>query len=212
MSAITRRQFLRASGTGIGLGLLGGLGAVGCASTMWGDIAPKVGPRVVVIGGGWSGATAAKYVRLEDPGIEVVMLEPNREFISCPFSNLVLSGLRTMQSITHKYDGLARHGVKIIHDSASTIEADKRRVRVGDGYLEYDRLIVSPGVDFQWDQVEGLAQNQDKVLHAWKAGPQTAEHDKRNQGEPALKAAKALMLTIPDETLTELAAYYSSLR
>jgi sulfide dehydrogenase [flavocytochrome c] flavoprotein subunit len=128
---------------------------------------PKTTRRVVVIGGGWGGATAAKYVRLEDPGIEVVMLEPNREFISCPFSNLVLSGLRTMASITHKYDGLARHGVKIIHDSATAIEADQKRVRVGDGYLEYDRLIVSPGVEFQWDQVEGLAQNQDKVLHAW---------------------------------------------
>ena len=154
MNRFTRRDFLKRSGTGLGLAAASVAGLQACASGVKGDFMPKTTRRVVVIGGGWGGATAAKYVRLEDPGIEVVMLEPNREFISCPFSNLVLSGLRTMASITHKYDGLARHGVKIIHDSASAIEADGKRVRVGDGYLEYDRLIVSPGVDFQWDQVD----------------------------------------------------------
>jgi sulfide dehydrogenase [flavocytochrome c] flavoprotein subunit len=171
MSALTRRGFLRASG--LGLGVLAGGGLAGCAASMKGDFAPKTGPRVVVIGGGWGGATAAKYVRLLDPGVEVVLIEPNRQFVSCPFSNLVLAGLRSIDSLTMGYDGLRKHGVRIIHETASAIEPDTKRVRLGEGYLQYDRLVVSPGVDFQWEQVEGLAQSQDTVLHAWKAGPQT---------------------------------------
>ena len=168
MATMTRRSFLRTSGTGLGLGLL-----AGCAAPMTGDIAPKSGRRVVVIGGGWGGASAAKYVRLSDPSIEVVMLEPNDSFISCPFSNLVLSGVRTMESITFGYSGLRRHGVQVMQREATAIEPETKRVRVGEGYLQYDRLIVSPGVEFQWEQVEGLAQNKDTVLHAWKAGVQT---------------------------------------
>jgi NADPH-dependent 2,4-dienoyl-CoA reductase/sulfur reductase-like enzyme len=173
MSVVTRRAFLRSSG--LGLGVLSGAGLAGCATAIKGDFAPKKGPRVVVIGGGWGGATAAKYVRLLDPNIEVVLIEPNRAFISCPFSNLVLAGLRTIDSLTMGYDGLRKHGVRIIHETAAAIEPDQKRVRLGEGYLQYDRLVVSPGVDFQWEQVEGLAQNQDKVLHAWKAGPQTVQ-------------------------------------
>jgi NADPH-dependent 2,4-dienoyl-CoA reductase/sulfur reductase-like enzyme len=73
------------------------------------------------------------------------------------------------------YDGLRKHGVRIIHETASAIEPDTKRVRLGEGYLQYDRLVVSPGVDFQWELVEGLAQSQDTVLHAWKAGPQTVQ-------------------------------------
>jgi NADPH-dependent 2,4-dienoyl-CoA reductase/sulfur reductase-like enzyme len=172
MAALTRRGFLKASG--VGLGVLAGSGLAGCASAK-GDFAPKKGARVVVIGGGWGGATAAKYVRLFDPSIEVILIEPNRQFISCPFSNLVLAGLRSIDSLTMGYDGLRKHGVRIIHETATAIEPDTKRVRVGEGYLQYDRLIVSPGIDFQWDQVEGLAQNQDTVLHAWKAGPQTVQ-------------------------------------
>lgn len=169
MTRLSRRQFLRASGTGVGLGLLAAGGLSGCATT----IGPKTGRRVVVIGGGWGGATAAKYVRLADPSIEVVLLEPNKEFVSCPFSNLVLSGVKSIESMTFGYDGLRRHGVKILHQVATAIEPDKKRVRVGDDSIEYDRLIVSPGIDFEWDKVEGLPAAKDTVLHAWKAGPQT---------------------------------------
>jgi NADPH-dependent 2,4-dienoyl-CoA reductase/sulfur reductase-like enzyme len=131
--------------------------------------------KVVVIGGGWGGATAAKYIRLADPSIEVTLLEPNKEFISCPFSNLVLSGVESLKRLTVSYDGLKKHGVKIRHEAATAIELDKRRVRVGKDDLEYDRLIVSPGIDFQWEQIEGLQQAKDTVLHAWKAGPQTVK-------------------------------------
>src|SRR5712691_9321589 len=115
MKASTRREFLRTSGSG--LALL----AAGCAPTV-SDFAQKTGRRVVVIGGGWGGATAAKYVRLADPSIEVVLLEPNKAFVSCPFSNLVLSGVRTIDSITFGYGGLRARGVRILHETAAAIE------------------------------------------------------------------------------------------
>src|SRR5262249_57600928 len=126
-----------------------------------------------VWGGGGGGARAATYVRLAERWTEVVRLGPNREFVSCPFSNLVLSGQRTIESLTFDYDGLRAQGVKVLHETATMIEPDTRRVRVGTDALPYDRLIVSPGVEFQWDQVEGLAAAQDRVLHAWKATWQT---------------------------------------
>jgi len=170
MTRVARREFLRV--TGAGLAALTGL--AGCASGT-GEIAPTSLRRVVVIGGGWGGATAARYTRLGDPSLDVMMLEPNRRFISCPFSNLVLSGVRTMDSLSFGYDGLRRQGVRIRHEAATAIEPDRQRVRVGDGWLRYDRLVVSPGVEFQWDQVEGLTEAQDTVLHAWKAGPQTVQ-------------------------------------
>ena len=192
MRGMTRREFLETSGTGIGLLAMAGVG--GCAQSLQGDFAPKAGRRVVVIGGGWGGATAAKYIRLADPSIDVVLLEPNREFVSCPFSNLVLSGVRNMDSITFSYDKLRDYGVRIIHEPAKAIEPDKKQVRVGDGFLQYDRLIVSPGVEFQWEQVEGLAAAQDTVLHAWKAGPQTVQLARQLQAMPD---GGVFVLTVP---------------
>ena len=178
MTQSTRRQFLRTS-SWAGLGLLG----AGCAPKV-ADFAQKSGRRVVVIGGGWGGASAAKYVRLADPSIEVVLLEPSKEFVSCPFSNLVLSGVRTIDSLTFNYDGLRAHGVKVLHETATMIEPAARRVRIGTDALPYDRLIVSPGVEFQWEQVEWLAAAQDRVLHAWKAGPQTVQLARQLQSMP----------------------------
>ncbi len=184
MNAWSRRDFLRASGAGVGLGMLAAAGLTGCAAPLKGDIAPKMGRRVVVIGGGWGGATAAKYIRLADPSIEVILLEPNKEFVSCPFSNLVLSGLRPLSSLTFGYDGLRRHGVNVMHEAATAIEPDQKRVRIAAGYLQYDRLVVSPGIDFLWEQVDGLPAAKETVLHAWKAGPQTAELTRQLQSMP----------------------------
>src|SRR5262249_24485131 len=113
---MTRRRFLGAAS--IGLGLASGVAA--CASTK-GDIAPKSGRRVVVIGAGWGGATAARYVRMADPSIEVVLLEPGREFVSCPFSNLVLSGLRTMDSLTPPHPSPPDPGIPIINPAPTPI-------------------------------------------------------------------------------------------
>src|SRR4030095_711881 len=179
MKESTRREFLRTS-SWAGIGLF----AARCAPKV-SDFAQKPGRRVVVIGGGWGGISAAKYVRLADPSIEVVLLEPNKEFVSCPFSNLVLSGVRTIESLTFTYDGLRAHGVRVLHETGTMIEPDSKRVIVGNDALPYDRLVVSPGVEFQWDQVEGLAAAQDRVLHAWKAGPQTVELARPPHAVPA---------------------------
>jgi sulfide dehydrogenase [flavocytochrome c] flavoprotein chain len=168
MTTLTRRSFL-------GAGLTAAAGTLAGCATGVSEKPPAGRRRVVVIGGGWGGASAAKYVRLGDPRIEVVLLEPNKQFVSCPFSNLVLAGLRDIDSLTFGYAGLRKRGVIVRHEAALAIEPDTKRVRVADGYLAYDRLIVSPGVDFLWEQVEGLPAAKDTVLHAWKAGPQTVQ-------------------------------------
>ena len=166
-----RRQLLQGLAGGSALGVLGL--TAGCASP-----GAAKGPRVVVVGGGYGGATAAKYVRMwSDYQINVTLVEPNASFVSCPISNLVLGGSKTMADITTPYDNLARrHGVVLVRDMVTSIDPDKRTVRLAGGTeLPYDRLIVSPGVDFMWDSLPGMAKPgaQDKVLHSWKAGPQT---------------------------------------
>jgi NADPH-dependent 2,4-dienoyl-CoA reductase/sulfur reductase-like enzyme len=187
--SVTRRQFLRTTGLGVAVGALGA-----CAPSMRGDFAPKTGKRVVVIGGGWGGATAGKYVRLGDPSIDVILLEPNTSFVSCPFSNLVLSGVRTIDSMTFSYSRLRGHGVNVIHEAAGSIEPAAHRVRLGEGWLQYDKLIVSPGVEFQYEQIQGLREAGDRVLHAWKAGPQTVALANQLQSMPE---GGAFVLSVP---------------
>ena len=166
-----RRQILKSLAGGSALGALGL--TVGCASP-----GSASGPKVVVVGGGYGGATAAKYVRMwSDHKIQVTLVEPNAAFVSCPISNLVLGGSKSMADITTPYDNLSRrHGVNLVRDMVTSIDPDKRLVRLaGGGELPYDRLIVSPGVDFMWERLPGMGKPgaQDKVLHSWKAGPQT---------------------------------------
>jgi sulfide dehydrogenase [flavocytochrome c] flavoprotein chain len=194
MAQLTRRDFLRATAAGLGLGAAAGGALSGCAAPVKGDLARKSGRRVVVVGGGWGGATAAKYVRLQDPSIEVILLEPNRTFVSCPFSNLVLSGVESIDTLTLSYDRLRAHGVRIRHEAATAVEPDAKRVRIGEGYLEYDRLIVAPGVDFMWGQVPGVAGQEATILHAWKAGPQTVELAQRLQAVPD---GGVVLMTVP---------------
>jgi NADPH-dependent 2,4-dienoyl-CoA reductase/sulfur reductase-like enzyme len=139
--------------------------------------APSKG-RVVVIGGGYGGATAAKYVRLFSGGaIEVTMIEPNAAFISCPISNLVIGGTKTLADLTTSYDALeGKHGVKRVRDMAVAIDAASRTVRLASGGgLAYDKLIVSPGIDLVFDRIEGLqaASAGGQILQAWRAGPET---------------------------------------
>jgi sulfite dehydrogenase len=156
-----RRDFLK---------LAGAISLAGCAT------ATPSKARVVVIGGGFGGATAAKYVRLWDPSIEVVLVERDASFVSCPISNLVLAGYSSMQEISRDYDALRRHGVQVVHDEAVAVDAAKRTVRLArGGDLGYERLIVSPGIDFTFGEIQGYeaAMQDGAVLHAWKAGPQT---------------------------------------
>ena len=134
--------------------------------------------RVVVIGGGYGGATAAKYVRLFSEGkVDVAMIEPNATFVSCPLSNLVLGGSKQMADITMPYSGLTRaHGVQWVRDRAASIDFGKKSVRLaGGGVIGYDKLVLSPGVEMLGDRVEGLnaAYASGAALHAWNAGPDT---------------------------------------
>ncbi len=175
---LNRRHLLAAAG-----GAAAALALPGCASV---SSAPKA--RVVVVGGGFGGATAAKYIRLWAPEIEVVLVEREAAFVSCPLSNLVLGGSEKIENITTGYDALQKkHGVRVVRDEAISIDAAKKEVRLARGdTLKYDRLIVSPGVDFQYDQVPGLqtADAQARVLHAWKAGPQTVALRKQLEALP----------------------------
>ena len=157
-----RRDFLK---------LAGALSVAGCATP---GGASK--GRVVVIGGGFGGATAAKYVRLWDPSLDVVLVEREPQFVSCPISNLVLGGFTGMQDISRGRAGLARYGVQLVRDEAVAIDAARKSVRLaGGGDIAYERLVVSPGIDFTFGEVQGYEAEMQSgnVLHAWKAGPQT---------------------------------------
>src|SRR5438105_10596411 len=155
-----RREFLK---------LAAATALTGCATT------PSKA-RVVVIGGGFGGATAAKYIRMWDPSIDVVLVEREASFVSCPISNLVLGGFSSMEEVTRSQDTLERHGVQLVRDEAVGIDAAKKTVRLArGGDIAYERLIVSPGVDFLFGELQGFeaAMASGRVLHAWKAGPQT---------------------------------------
>lgn len=174
-----RRQFVQGAGAAGVLGLVSG-----CASRV-GAAAPKV----VVVGGGYGGATAARYLRMwSEGGIEVTLVEPGADFISCPISNLVLGGSRALADITRPYDALARlHGVRRVQDRVTHIDPERRRVYLAQGgELPYDRLILSPGVDFIWDSLPGMASAaaQARVLHGWKAGAQTLALRRQLQAMP----------------------------
>jgi len=156
-----RRDFLK---------LAGAAAVTGCAT------ATPSKARVVVVGGGFGGATAAKYIRMWDPSIDVVLVEREASFVSCPISNLVLAGYSSMQEITRGYDGLRRHGVQVVRDEATAVDPAKKVVRLArGGDLAYERLVISPGIDFTFGDIAGYeaAMQEGSVLHAWKAGPQT---------------------------------------
>jgi sulfide dehydrogenase [flavocytochrome c] flavoprotein subunit len=177
-----RRQFVQTLGAASVLGASTLI--AGCATT-----GGSGGPRVVIIGGGYGGATAAKYIRMWSEGtVNVTLVEPNASFVSCPISNLVLGGHKTMADVTTPYDNLVkRHGVQLVRDMAAAIDPDKRVVKLASGQeLGYDRLIVSPGIDFMWETLPGMSKAgaQDRVLHAWKAGPQTVALRKQLEAMP----------------------------
>lgn len=184
MRSFDRRDFLKLAAAA------GALGAAGCAGT--GRQA-----RVVVVGGGFGGATAAKYLRLWGPALEVVLVERESAFTSCPISNLVLGGYTDMGTLRSGYDGLRRHGVQVVQDSATSIDAARKLVRLArGGELAYDRLIVSPGIDFTYGEIQGYqaAMDAGRVLHAWKAGAQTVALRRQLEG---MRDGGVYVLTVP---------------
>ena len=163
--SISRRAFMQWTAAA------GATSLAGCATT-----GSASAGRVVVIGGGIGGGTAAKYVKMWSPDIDVTVVEREANFISCPISNLVIAGNATINEISRDYSGLAHRGIKMLRDNAIAIDSSAKTVRLAGGNsLHYDRLIVSPGVELDYDTIPGLnnAAAQAQVLHAWKAGPQT---------------------------------------
>lgn len=166
MKTISRRSFAKAAGTT----------AAALVAAPYVVHAQAVKARVVVIGGGFGGATAAKYVRQFDREVEVTLVEPSATFTTCPFSNYVLAGFKTLKYITHDYKALtAVHGVKHVQSAAQSIDAAGKSVRLANGdTLRFDKLVVSPGIDFRWGAVKGYDEAAaEKIPHAWRAGPQT---------------------------------------
>jgi sulfide dehydrogenase [flavocytochrome c] flavoprotein subunit len=162
---ISRRTF--------GLGALALTGAAVAPSI----IAAATRPNVVVIGGGAGGGTAARYLAKAAKGdINVTLIEPTRTYYTCFFSNLYLGGFREFQSIGHSYGTLAsEYGINVVHDWATAIDRSKKTVRLASGAdVAYDRLVVSPGIDFKYETVPGYGiTSANKMPHAWKAGSQT---------------------------------------
>ncbi len=167
-----RRDFLKTLAAA-GAGTAAASTLSGCAT-----MGSGAGGKVVVVGAGYGGATAAKYIRMWSDGrVDVTVVEPNAAFVSCPLSNLILGGSKEIADVTVSYDNLVRrHGVKLVRETATAVDAERRTVKLAGGQeLPYDRLILSPGVDIMWDKVPSLdnADAQARILHAWKAGPQT---------------------------------------
>lgn len=170
MHQIDRRAFIKL------------LGATGVIATTSGLILPHRATaannkaRVIVIGGGFGGATCANYLRQYDSSLDVTLIEPKTQFVTCPFSNTVLAGMKPLRFITHNYNGLRNNrGVNVIHDMVVSIDATVRKLTLKGGKtLMYDRLVISPGISFNWNEIEGSSEAASKIMpHAWKAGIQT---------------------------------------
>ncbi|MGV3582232.1 MAG: FCSD flavin-binding domain-containing protein [Methylophilus sp.] len=148
---------------------------------------PPLG-RVVIIGGGYAGTTAAKYIRMWSLGsIETIVIEKSSQFVSCPLSNLVLGGSKAINDLTFGYDLVQKnHGIKWVHDEVTAIDTAKKTVTMKRGAIDYDRLIIAPGVDFNYAQLQQLLteQAQTEIPHAWKAGWQTVNLRKQLEAMP----------------------------
>ena len=168
MHTFNRRSFLKLVGGSTAL--LSGFGSLLACSREG-----KATGRVVVIGGGFGGATCAKYLTMFDPKLSVTLIEPATRFVTCPFSNMVLGDLYDMNTISHGYDAHVKRGITVVHASVSDIDLAAKSVKLTNGkLLPYDRLVVSPGIDFRWEAVEGMsAADAESIPHAWQGGTQT---------------------------------------
>lgn len=162
--SLNRREFVKVTGA------LAAVTALGFP-----HIARADAKKVVVVGGGTGGATAARYLKTTDPSIDVTVIEPNETYYTCYFSNEVLSGERKLESLAVSYDGLKALGINVVHDKAVAVDGEKKVVKTEGGKeFPFDRAIVAPGISLLFDKIEGHSEaNAEKMPHAWKAGPQT---------------------------------------
>jgi sulfide dehydrogenase [flavocytochrome c] flavoprotein subunit len=148
---------------------------------------PKSGARVIVVGGGFGGATCAKYLKRFDSSLSVTLISGVKRFTTCPFSNAVLGGIKKMDFITHGYEKLRSvHGVKIVHDTVTAVDSSSKKVHTkGGSSLSYDRLVLSPGIGFQWDAIEGYNEAASESMpHSWHGGSQTVLLRKQLEAMP----------------------------
>jgi sulfide dehydrogenase [flavocytochrome c] flavoprotein subunit len=176
MSQINRRQFVQALAAASSAAALGSPSIARAAAKA----------RVVVVGGGYGGATAAKYLKMLDPGIDVTLIEPNTVYTSCPLSNEVISGHRDIKTLEVGYDGLRKRGVEVLHDLVVGVDRAKKTVTTKGGKtLGYDAMVMSPGIEFHYDTIEGYSEALTEAIpHAWKAGPQTLLLKKQLEAMP----------------------------
>ncbi|HLU79311.1 MAG TPA: NAD(P)/FAD-dependent oxidoreductase [Burkholderiaceae bacterium] len=153
---------------------VGKVGAAG-AALMVAPAFARDAAKVIVVGGGFGGATAAKYIKRRNPAIDVTLIEPAKTYYTCPFTNLYFGGLRTFEQQGHNFDELRAMGVRVIHDFASGVDANKKTVSLkGGDTLSYDKLLLAPGIDFRWNALEGYDEAASQLApHAWKAGEQS---------------------------------------
>jgi sulfide dehydrogenase [flavocytochrome c] flavoprotein chain len=206
-SSPTRRRFLT---------------AVGAAASAFplSLLAQGAGPRVVVIGGGFAGATAARFLKCEDPRLDVTLVEPNPIFAACPFSNEVIAGLRDMSAQLFGYGRIAAEGIAVLHQAATAVDGHARSVTLGDGArLAYDRLVVAPGSDLRFDALPGYDEAAaERMPHAWKAGGQTSllrrQLEAMDDGGTVVMTLPALPYRCPPASYerASLIAYYLKTR
>ena len=167
MGNLKRRNFIKLGG----ISLIAGGAALGAPNIVLGATR-----KVVVIGGGAGGTIAAKYIKKADRSIDVTLIETNKTYHTCFMSNEVIGGNRKIETLRYEYEGLKKHGINVIHSSASAIDVDNKKVVTADGVtLGYDRLVVSPGISLKMAAIEGYDEESALVMpHAWKAGPQTS--------------------------------------
>lgn len=167
-----RRRFLKNS-----LGIV----ALGSFSFKAPFVNSKSSPKVVVIGGGYGGATVSKYIKKWSPNIDVTLVEKNTNYVSCPISNRIFSGKVDLNYLTHNYETLSKkYSVKIINDTVNSISPKNKKVIFNHKSIDYDILVVSPGVEFNYDNIPEFKKNKESIpLHAWKAGKQTIDLKKQ---------------------------------
>jgi len=183
MSEFNRRNFIKNSLS---------LGAAGLAPSLL-SACSGINKRdsnsigtVLIIGGGYAGSTAAKYINMWSAGsIEVVMIEKSSQFVSCPLSNLVLGGSKTIHDLTFGYDLIQKnHNITWLTDEVTAIDTANKKVSMKRGEVSYDRLIIAPGVDMMYDTLPNLEGAQNEIPHAWKAGWQTVNLRKQLEAMP----------------------------
>jgi len=207
MFNISRRNLLKSSVAGAVAVAMGGTAPLAFAGSK----------KVVIVGGGIGGATAAQYIKKMDSSIDVTIVEMNKDYYTCFMSNFVIGGTKDLDYIHFTYDALKAKGINVVFDTVTGIDAGAKKVKTAGGQsLAYDRCIVSPGVDFKYEMIEGYnAEVADSSIpHAWKAGPQTVELRKQLE---AMKDGGTVVVCPPGnpfrcppgpyERISQIAAY-----